>query len=221
MCVVVDIGFEMQAYTIAEDGGSVEVCVIMLGATERSINFTVEAQSSSASNLYTLKHNISTQGGSFLPMHGGSCRIYKFFMSHSLISLFCSYQFVKWFFIAIGNLDFVNFTSVAEFSIPGSPLNRTVNQRLCKSFNVLDDSLFEGTERLNISLIANNTSVRTVNASATITILDNDGKLTTVPDIRYVVEHSGTFPCRSKVHNDILIILLLNLFLHSYICKEN
>lgn len=178
MCIVIDIGFEMQAYTIAEDGGSVEVCVIMLGATERSINFTVEAQSSSASNLYTLKLIILPMEEVFYSRGKFSTngRSYKNFMSHYLMLLYCSYQFVKWFFIAIGNLDFVNFTSVVEFSIPGSPLNRIVNQRLCKSFDILDDSLFEGTERLNISLFADNASVRTVNASATITILDNDGK---------------------------------------------
>ena len=46
------VGFEMQTYTILEDGGSVEVCVLMLGATERSINFTIEAQRSSASKFH-------------------------------------------------------------------------------------------------------------------------------------------------------------------------
>ena len=89
MYVVVDIGFEMQAYTIAEDGGSVEVCVIMLGATERSINFTVEAQSSSASNLYTLKLIILPTEEVFYPRGKFSTngRSYKNFMSHSLIYL--------------------------------------------------------------------------------------------------------------------------------------
>ncbi len=47
----------MQEYTLSEGGDSIEVCVLMLGTTERTINFKVKIQNRSASLSLIIIYN--------------------------------------------------------------------------------------------------------------------------------------------------------------------
>ena len=47
----VDVGFELQALTVSEGSGLVEVCVLVLGALERPLSFEVVVKAGSAGRV--------------------------------------------------------------------------------------------------------------------------------------------------------------------------
>lgn len=58
---VVQVSFEMEEFTFSEDSASMDVCILVLGATERTFNLTVNVQiSGSASKCVCwVRHIIS------------------------------------------------------------------------------------------------------------------------------------------------------------------